>query len=145
VHTLCETAGRGGNLLLNVSPDGAGAIPPVQAERLAAIGAWMARHAVAVRGTAAGLEPWQFYGPSTRAGDCTYLFLLARPYETVSVRGLPVREVRAVRHVASGEELAFERVRTAEATILGDPNGELVITVPEALLDDLATVLSVQF
>lgn len=144
VHTLCETAGRGGNLLLNVSPDGTGAIPAAQAERLAAVGGWMARHCAAVRRTTPGLEPWQFYGPTTRAGNCTYLFLLARPYETVSVRGVPVPDVRGVRHVATGEDLPFERVRTAEATITGDPLGELVITVPEELLDPFATVLSVE-
>ena len=37
VHALCETAGRGGNLLLNVSPRGDGALPPEQIERLDAV------------------------------------------------------------------------------------------------------------
>lgn len=145
VHTLCETAAKGGNLLLNVSPDGAGAIPPAQAERLAAVGDWMRRHGSAIRGATPGLEPWQFYGPSTTGADGrTYLFVLARPYETVSVRGVPVADVKAVRHVASGEALAFDAVRTAEATILGDPVGELVVTVPEELLDPFATVLAIE-
>ena len=37
VHALCETAGRGGNLLLNVSPRGDGALPAEQIERLDAV------------------------------------------------------------------------------------------------------------
>ena len=42
VHALCETAGRGGNLLLNVSPRGDGSLPAEQIERLDAVAAWMA-------------------------------------------------------------------------------------------------------
>lgn len=142
VHTLSETAGRGGNLLLNVSPDGSGALPAAQVERLSSIGEWMDRNGSAIRGTAPGLEPWQFYGPSTRSDDCTYLLLLSRPYDTVSVRGVPA--ARSVRHLATGRDLAFERVVTAEAALTGDPLGELVITVPEALIDPIATVIVVE-
>ena len=40
VHTLCEVAGRGGNLLLNVSPTGDGSLPPAHVERLDAI-SWL--------------------------------------------------------------------------------------------------------
>ena len=39
VHTLCEVVGRGGNLLLNVSPMGDGSLPPEQVERLEHVGA----------------------------------------------------------------------------------------------------------
>ncbi len=42
VHALCETAGRGGNLLLNVSPRGDGSLPPEQIERLDTVAQWMA-------------------------------------------------------------------------------------------------------
>jgi len=54
VHALCEAAGRGGNLLLNVSPTGTGALPPEQVSRLAAVGGWMARHDAAVCGVSRG-------------------------------------------------------------------------------------------
>ncbi|HEX9260214.1 MAG TPA: alpha-L-fucosidase, partial [Acidimicrobiales bacterium] len=90
VHALCETAGRGGNLLLNVSPRGDGSLPLEQVDRLEVLATWMAKHAEAIHGTRPGLEPWQFYGPSTRNGDRTYLFHLSRPYDTVTVRGVPV-------------------------------------------------------
>jgi alpha-L-fucosidase len=143
VHTLCEIASRGGNLLLNVSPRGDGSLPPEQVERLEGMARWWARHQEAIRGTTPGLEPWQFYGPSTRKGDRTYLFLLARPYETVTVRGLPVRRVRAVTVVGRGEPLPF-RTRTGIIESLApDPPGEVVVTVPESVLDPDATVLAV--
>lgn len=143
VHTLCETVGRGGNLLLNVSPRGDGTLPPEQVERLDIIGRWMAKHHEAVRGTVAGLEPWQFYGPSSRRGDRVYLFLLARPYDSVTVRGLPVRRVRSASVVGSGEPLEFSFRTTVFDMLVDDPQGELTIHLAEHHLDDDATVIAV--
>ncbi|MFQ3596352.1 MAG: alpha-L-fucosidase, partial [Sphingomonadaceae bacterium] len=59
LHTLAETAARGGNLLLNIGPDGDGHVPSPQGERLEAIGGWMARNGDAILGTRAGLAAWQ--------------------------------------------------------------------------------------
>ena len=146
VHTLCEVAARGGNLLLNVSPTGDGSLPAAQVERLETIGAWHERNGASIAGTSPGLAPWQWYGPSTRRGDRVYLHLLARPYETVTVRGLPVRRVRAVRELATGTPLAH-RARTSVVDQLlrnEDPRGELIIDVPEAIVDDLATVIELE-
>jgi alpha-L-fucosidase len=144
IHTLCEVAGRGGNLLLNVSPRGDGSLPPEQDERLAAIGRWMADHHRAIVGTQPGLEPWQFYGPSTRAGSTVYLHLLYRPYDTVTVRGVPVRRVRAVRHVPSGRALTFSTRTGVIESFLPDPAGEVSVTVPAGLVDGAATVLALE-
>jgi len=145
VHTLCEVAGRGGNLLLNVSPTGDGSLPASQVERLDAIAAWMAKYGDAIHDSAPGLEPWQFYGPSTRKGSRLFLHLLARPYETVSVRGLHVKRVRAVRELASGAVLEHRaRCTVIDTMFNANPTGELTIEVPERLLDPLATVLEVE-
>ncbi|MEO5900621.1 MAG: alpha-L-fucosidase [Ilumatobacteraceae bacterium] len=143
VHALCETAGRGGNLLLNVSPRGDGSIPPEQLERLEDLARWMTAHHTAIHATSAGLEPWQFYGPSTRRGDRIHLFLLARPYDSVTVRGLPVRRVERVTVLATGEELSFSTRTMIMDQLRADPNGEVTINVPETSLDPFATVLAV--
>jgi alpha-L-fucosidase len=143
VHLLCETAGRGGNLLLNVSPRGDGSIPPEQLERLDDVGRWMERHRDAIHGTVAGLAPWQFYGPSTRRDRRINLFLLARPYESITVRGLPIRRIARVVEMASGTELAFETRAMIMDQRLPDPDGEVRIFVPEHLLDEYATVVSI--
>lgn len=143
VRTLCEVAGKGGNLLLNVGPGPDGALPAEQVERLEAIAAWMARHAEAISGTSAGLEPWQWYGPSTRRGDRTYLFAVARPYESVTIRGVPVRRVARVVHVASGEELPYTtRTSVVDELLNSDPMGEMTVPLPEPLVDEHATVLA---
>ena len=92
-----------------------------------------------------GLEPWQFYGPSTRKGDTVFLHLLMRPYETVTVRGVPIRRVRSIRALADGRELAFDtRCAILDQLLNSDPMGELTISVPEDVLDPLATVLAIE-
>ena len=145
VHTLCEIAGKGGHFLLNVGPDGDGVIPTEQTERLDNVAAWMSRCGEAIHGSGAGLEPWQFYGPSTRKGDTVYLHLLMRPYETVTVRGVPIRRVRRVRALTDGRELVFEtRCAILDQLLNSDPMGELTISVPEDVLDPLATVLAIE-
>ena len=144
IHSLCEIAGRGGNLLLNVGPMADGTLPPELLERLAVIEGWMAAHGESIIGAEPGLEPWQFYGPSTRRGDWIYLHLLLRPYDTVSVRGLPIRRVRAVRVLGLDRTLDFTtRAPIVESLFSADPVGEIIIAVPEEVVDPYATVLTI--
>ncbi len=145
VHALCEVASRGGNLLLNASPKADGALPAEQIERLDELARWMSAYGDAIHDTTPGLEPWQFYGPTTRKGERTFLHLLMRPYESVSVRGIPVRRVRAVRELASGRALEHRgRTTILDQMIHPDPLGELTIRVPEDVLDPLATVIELE-
>ncbi len=146
IHTLAEVAGKGGNLLLNVSPTGDGALPAEQVERLATIASWMERNGDAIADTTPGLEPWQFYGPSTRRGSRVFLHLLMRPYDSVSVRGIRVRQVKSARVLATGEELkVHRRIAAADMLFNADPVGELIIEVPERALDPHATVIALDF
>jgi alpha-L-fucosidase len=142
IHTLCEVAGRGGNLLLNVSPTGDGTLPAEQRERLDEIAAWMAVNAESIIGTEPGLEPWQFYGPSTRRGTRRYLHLLMRPYGQITVRGVPVKRVERVQRLGHPAPLEFTFRTSVIDQLNADPFGELVITVPEELLDPMATVVA---
>jgi alpha-L-fucosidase len=146
VHTICEVAGRGGNLLLNVSPKGDGSHPEEQLTRLADVSPWMERYGSSIVGTTPGLEPWQWYGPSTRAadGDVWFAHLLARPYDTVTVRGVPIKRVASVVELASGRSLSFDtRTTVIDSQFHPDPNGEVIVEVPEDVVDVLATVLAV--
>jgi alpha-L-fucosidase len=144
IHSLCEVASRGGNLLLNVGPKGDGSLAAEQVERLEVVAQWMARNGESIVGTTPGLEPWQFYGPSTRKGNRLYLHTLMRPYETVSVRGVPIRRVASVRALAHDAELTHtSRCSIIDELLNADPFGELTITVPESILDPYATVIAV--
>lgn len=143
IHTLCETAAGGGNLLLNVSPTEEGQLPSEQVERLEAIGDWLGRHGEAVYSTTPALEPWQFYGPATRCGNTVYLFLLSRPYEAVALRGMPIDRVGRVYLLGTGEDLVSTVHRRADVHD-EQPIGEVRIVVPEESLDPIASVVAVE-
>ena len=145
VHTLCEIAGKGGNLLLNVSPMGDGRIPLLQQERLLAVQGWMSRYGESIIGTQSGLEPWQFYGSSTRRDNFYYLHLLMKPYETISVRGIPIKRVKSVTVVGSDEPLTYStRCSIMDELTQSNPLGELTISVPESVIDPLATAIAIE-
>lgn len=123
---------------------GNGELPLEQVERLEVISAWMKHYAESIIGTEAGLEAWQFYGPSTRRGQRYYLHLLMQPYDTISVRGLPIKQIASVRSMKTNQPLEY----TTRCAILDtlqnpDPLGELTIQVPAEALDPNATVLVV--
>ncbi len=146
VHTLCEIASRGGNFLLNVAPMADGRIQPELLERLEVLKAWIARNGESIVGTEPGLQPWQFYGPSTRRGNRLYLHLLMKPYESVTVRGVPIKRLRGVRVLGTGTELSFStRAAIMDAMLNPDPLGEVTIQVPAAEVDPDATVLAADF
>ena len=146
IRTICEVAGRGGNLLLNVGPTGDGELAPEIADRLDVVESWMARNIESIIGTTPALEAWQFYGPTTRRGDTVYAHLLMRPYDTVTVRGVRTKRLRSVTALVSGDELKFStRTTITDAMANPDPLGEVTIVVPDGAIDEYATVLKMEF
>jgi alpha-L-fucosidase len=150
LHALVETVSMGGNLLLNVGPTGAGELPAQAVHRLDAFARWMAKHGESVHDVRPGLALHQFHGPSTRrslpgGGTRLYLHLTMRPYERITIRGLPVGRVRAVTLLNTGDALEWSTqsrksdIHAASA----DPVGELRVTIPAESLDSLCTVVAV--
>ena len=141
VRYFTETIGMGGNLLLDVGPREDGTITPAQTDRLAGLGAWIARNSESVYATTAGLPPGHHYGPSTISADRTTLYLICfdAPRETVSIRGLR-NQVKRVTVLGTGRELGHHVTGGH-----GDVPGMCWIDAPpESTLDPNATVLAVE-
>lgn len=88
VQMLVDSVSMNGNMLLNIGPDGRGAVAPRDAAVLAEIGDWMAVNERAVRG--AGHAPFRppREGVYTRRGDKLYLSLFSWPLGFVHLPGL---------------------------------------------------------
>ena len=131
---LAEVAGRGGNLLLNVSPKGDGTLPGIQVARLKELGGWLATHGESVLGVDRANSRVQFYGPVTRRGSRLYLHLVMRPTGQLVVRGVPVHQIRGVTLLGKEVPLPFEtNLEVHDEQHVGDAAlGEVLIDAGEA-------------
>jgi len=109
IYMLSDIVSKNGNLLLDVGPEANGTIPPVQMERLEALGAWLRQNGDAIYAT----HPWTHAeGESvdgigvryTRKGTHIYAILLGTPTGSeVTLKQLsakPGTEVRLLGYAA---------------------------------------------
>lgn len=143
LRTLIEVVSRGGNLLLNIGPRGDGSLVPEERDIMVELAKWMKVNKESVVGVTPGLEPWQFYGPSTQNGNLVYLHQFAMPMESVVARGIKVARVKSVKILGSNEELKFTRRTAINDISTKDPDGEIIIDVKGKNLSGMIPVLVV--
>ncbi len=72
IQNLVDIVSKGGNYLLNIGPDAAGAIPEPSVERLEAMGAWLDVNGDSIYGTQPGPIQGQTAYRTTQKGDTVY-------------------------------------------------------------------------
>ena len=123
---LIDLASKGVNYLLNVGPTAEGVIPEPSAERLRAIGAWMAVNGQAIYGTAGSPFPYEHDGlRMTCKPGRLYLHLLRTPDGPLVVHGLRSRVTGAdVLGLNASVEVAQDRTEAGEVD-------RLTLTLPD--------------
>jgi alpha-L-fucosidase len=88
---LLRIVSNGGNLLLMVSPDGSGRIPPNQERRLRFLGRWLAKYGEAIYATRPlGLNRQPDWGYLTRSKNSDRLFCIVRRWPADGLLHVPV-------------------------------------------------------
>jgi alpha-L-fucosidase len=140
IRIFSDVIGMGGNLLLDIGPKADGTIPDEQVTILEELGRWTAKHQDAIYNTVAGLPPGYFNGPSTLSKDSTvvYLFLDYIPKGPVLVKGIK-NKINRIWVEGNGTKLDWDiKMKQYWSPV----PGLLFITVPEAVLDEQVTVVT---
>ena len=150
IGRFVSTITAGGNLLLNVGPQGDGTFPQQARDRLAELGRWVEQNREAVYGV--GPAPGAMNSPvplgakTSETGTTIFAYCTLRPWDRLVIGGIPVNRISSVRVLGTGEQLNYEAVPRLPDVHAGlaDPQGELEIDLPGATADSLIPVIEVQ-
>jgi alpha-L-fucosidase len=134
LRLLASTAARGGNLILNVGPDGTGRIPKTSQRYLREVGTWLAANGESIYGTTASPIPDQPWGVCTLNPGCLYLHVFDRPKDGVLF-------VPSFGAALKGANLLGRRNQLKSF----QQGNDLRVTLPTELPDMRDSVVAVQF
>src|ERR1700680_4971709 len=138
IYLLVDIVSKNGNLLLDVGPEADGTIPPVQMERLQALGSWLKQNGAAIYGT----HPW------TRAEGETVEGIRVRFTTTDSavyatLLGKPKTNAVIVKALSPGTGTQISLLGTSKPLTWSQQGGDLRIDLPATLPGELAYVLKI--
>jgi alpha-L-fucosidase len=103
IKKLVECVSKGGNMILNVGPDGDGNFPPESLAILSDIGDWMEKNGESIHCCGpSGLEKPE-YGRITRKDNILYVHIFENTLGPLPLLGLRKDQVESLRLLADGK------------------------------------------
>jgi len=111
IQLLANVASKGGNLMLNVGPDGLGNIPEYSVKFLKQTGKWLQKNGESIYGTTYGLIPEQPWGVSTSKPGKQFLHVFCRPHNGKLLVPDFLGKVSKVYSLSDKQNLKWEKSR----------------------------------
>ena len=105
IKKLVECVSKGGNMILNVGPDGDGKIPAESLEILAGIGAWMDKNSESICNCGPAALDKPEFGRITQKGTRLYFHIFENTLGPLPLMGLQKEQVASLRLLASGRSI----------------------------------------
>lgn len=134
IKKLVEIVSKGGNLLLDIGPDGNGKVPEESVKALEEIGKWMEKNKESIIGCGKAGLPKPDWGRITRNKNTLYLHVYENTIGPLPLQGIAKEEIKSIRELASGTEIRlsdswvkndydndFSFIELGENPILPDP------------------------
>ncbi len=134
VQMLVKINGKGGNFLLNIGPQGDGALPEMSIRTLKKVGDWLEKNKESVYGTSYSAFPELTWGDCTTKPGKLYLHVFDWPKNCVlRVPGLSCK-IDSIKLLDGGKKLKY----SSEA-------GDVMVKLPAEMSDQMDTVLVVAY
>ena len=105
IKKLVECVSKGGNMILNVGPDGDGNIPTESLQILSEIGEWMAKNGESIHGCGPLELEKPEYGRITRKENALYFHIFENTLGPLPLMGLRKEEIKGLKLLATGQEI----------------------------------------
>lgn len=136
IALLVDIVSKNGNLLLDVGPEVNGTIPPVQLDRLKALGAWLKQNGEAIYDTV----PWErAVGRTSEGDDLRFTRKGSDLYATIL--GTPKTQTATIEGLSARTDMQVTMLGDAKPLNTKVTGGNLQVTLPEHLSGNYAYVL----
>lgn len=132
IEILVRTVTGGGNLLLNVAPDGEGRFAEEQVERLYEVGEWLSKYGESIYETQGGPLPNGQWGGTTYKGNILYVHVLEW-----NKKSIPIPK-------GSGNVISVSAL-TCEEFSCSERENSIELTVPVNSRQNADTIFKIEF
>jgi alpha-L-fucosidase len=115
IHMFVDIVSKNGNLLLDIGPQADGTIPPLQRDRLLALGAWLEKNGEGIFSTRPWIQPESITNQGipvrfTQKNQNLYIFLLGNPNtDQLIIEKLNLPRLEKVQVLGEAKDLDWEQ------------------------------------